>query len=548
MALRISIPFWPIGLSEIRKTIRWLTILSTGVAVGMLALGTVVLLDAREDAWRQAKQASANLALVLERDISRNIALYDLSLQGVVKALQEPDINQVSPAIRHMALFDSSATGEDLGSILVLNAAGSVLEDSTSVVPHTLNLADRDYFRIQRERPDVGLYVSHPYLSRLRGGDASIAISRRIPTPDGRFGGVVMGALRLAYFQKLFEKLNLGPGGSVTLIRRDGRLIARYPFLKTDFDRDMSNSATFRHFAAALQGSFEGTSSYGIKRLYTYRHIGSLPLVLSVALSVDEIYSNWWRKAVIVATILVVLCGATVALCLLFRRELLRRIAAESALVEAADKLSVIAATDGLTGLANRRAFDVGLRVEWKRAIRTETPIALLMVDVDYFKPYNDGYGHQKGDHALQTIATCILQNIRRPGDLGARYGGEEFVALLPDTDWTGAITVAEGIRRAVEGLGIPHVGSPSGQLTVSIGVTVVRPLHGEAEDVVVQEADQALYDAKHTGRNRVSTAGRGDAPIALNLPSVRQAADPPSLPAGTQDPITPGHLAGDIS
>jgi diguanylate cyclase (GGDEF)-like protein len=484
----------------------------------MLALGTAVLLDAREDAWRQAKQASANLALVLERDIARNIALYDLSLQGVIKALHEPGINQVSPAIRHMALFDSSASGEDLGSILVLNAAGSVVADSTSIVPHTLNLADRDYFRIQQERPNVGLYVSRPFLSRLRNGDASIAISRRILAPDGRFGGVVIGALRLVYFQKLFEKLNLGPGGSVTLIGGDGRLIARYPFLETDFGRDMSNSATFRRFAAAPQGSFAGTSSYRIKRLYTYRHVGDLPLILSVALSVDEIYSDWWRKALIVAVILVVLCGANVALCLLFRREILRRLAAESALLEAADRLSVIAATDGLTGLANRRAFDAGLRVEWKRAIRAETPIALLMLDVDYFKLYNDGYGHQEGDRALQTIATCILQNIRRPGDLGARYGGEEFVALLPDTDWAGAITVAEGIRSAVEGLGIPHAGCPSGQLTVSVGVAVVRPLLGEAEDLMVKEADQALYDAKHAGRNRLSTAGRGDSSIVVSL------------------------------
>ncbi|WP_158931398.1 GGDEF domain-containing protein [Acidisphaera sp. S103] len=501
-----------------RKTIRWLTILSMGVASGMLALGAIVLLDAREDAWQQAKQASANLALVLERDIARNIALYDLSLQGVITALQQPDIDQVSPQIRHMAVFDSSASGEDLGSILVLNTAGSVVEDSTSIVPHTLNLADRDYFRVQEERPDIGLYVSRPFLSRLRGGDASIAISRRIPASDGRFGGVVMGALRVAYFQKLFEKLNLGPGGSVTLIGGDGRLIARYPVLEADFNRDMSNSTTFRKFAAAPQGSFEGASSYGVRRLYTYQHIGNLPLILSVALSVDEIYSAWWRKTLIVATILVVLCGATVALCLLFRREMLRRLAAEGALVEAADKLSVIAATDGLTGLANRRAFDARLRVEWNRAIRAETPIALLMLDADCFKLYNDGYGHQEGDRVLQMIATCIQKSIRRPGDLGARYGGEEFVAVLPNTDWAGASTVAEAIRSAVEGLDIPHAGSPSGRLTVSIGVAVARPLLGEAESLIVKEADDALYDAKHAGRNRVNTAGRDDPPIAMGL------------------------------
>jgi Cache domain len=344
-----------------RNTIRWLTILSMGVAAGMLALGAVVLLGAREDAWLQAERSSANLALVLERDIARNIALYDLSLQGVIKALQQPEIDHISPQIRQMALFDSSASAEDLGSLLVLNTAGRVVADSTSIVPHTLNLADRDYFRIHQERPDAGLYVSRPFRSRLRNGDASIAISRRIPAPGGRFEGVVIGALRLDYFQKLFEKLNLGAGGTVTLIGLDGRLIARHPFHEADLDRDMSDSPTFRNLVAAPLGSFAGTSSYGIRRLYTFRHVGDLPLILSVAVSVDEIYTTVWRKGLIVGSILVVLCGTTMALCLLFRREMLRRIAAESGLVEAAEKLSVIAATDGLTGLANRRSFDARL-------------------------------------------------------------------------------------------------------------------------------------------------------------------------------------------
>ena len=186
-----------------------------------------------------------------------------------------------------------------------------------------------------------------------------------------------MGALRLDYFQKLFGKLNLGPSGTVTLIGLDGRLIARHPFHETDLGRDMSGSATFRNFTTAPQGTFAGTSSYGVRRLYTFKHVGDLPLILSVAVSVEEIYSTVWHKGLIVGSILLLLCGATLALCLLFRREMLRRMAAESRLIEAAEKMSVVAATDGLTGLANRRAFDTRLQVEWRRAIRTKTPIAL---------------------------------------------------------------------------------------------------------------------------------------------------------------------------
>jgi diguanylate cyclase (GGDEF)-like protein len=184
--------------------------------------------------------------------------------------------------------------------------------------------------------------------------------------------------------------------------------------------------------------------------------------------------------------------------------------------------------------------------VEWKRAIRAETPIALLMFDADCFKLYNDGYGHPEGDRVLQTIASCIQENIRRPGDLGARYGGEEFVVVLPDTEWLGAVTVAESIRSAVEGLDIPHVGSPSGRLTVSIGVAVVRPLLGEAESLVVKAADEALYDAKHTGRNRVSTAGRADAPLAMCIPPFMKGGDRAPLPMRTQGPVMPVICVGE--
>jgi hypothetical protein len=136
-------------------------------------------------------------------------------LQGVISALQQPGIAPVRSKIWHMAAFDGTASANDLGSTLVLNGAGDVIANSTSVISHALNLADRDYFRIHQNKPDVGLFFSRPFRSRLRGGDASIAISRRISAPDGHFNGVVVAAVRLAYFQKLFKKLNLGYEGSV---------------------------------------------------------------------------------------------------------------------------------------------------------------------------------------------------------------------------------------------------------------------------------------------------------------------------------------------
>ncbi|WP_198384771.1 sensor domain-containing diguanylate cyclase [Roseomonas sp. KE2513] len=478
-----------------------------GVAVGVLGLGALVLLDARTDAWRQAEQASANLTRALEADIARNIHTYDLSLQGTSAALSQPGLDQATPEVRHMALFDRAGVAEYLGSVLVLNAEGTIVANSTSLVPERLNFADRDYFRVHQDRAEAGLYISRPYQSRLRRGDPSIAISRRLPGAE-RFQGVVMGAMRLAYFQDLFSKLDLGSQGSVTLLRTDGTVVARHPFREGDVGRDLSGSDTFRRISASPFGRFVANAPLdGVERLYTFRHVGDLPLILSVGVSTAEVYAAWWNKVSSLGSILLVLGGATVALCLLFKREMLRRLEAEKALTEAAERLSVIAATDGLTGLANRRQFDAVLDREWRRAARNALPVSLLLLDADFFKAYNDRYGHQKGDEVLRGIAACIRSVLRRPGDTGARYGGEEFVVILPDTDAAGAWTMAERLRDAVAALEIPHAASPIGLVSVSIGIATAYPQRGQLPDPFVEEADCALYDAKRGGRNRVCAA-----------------------------------------
>jgi diguanylate cyclase (GGDEF)-like protein len=481
-----------VGAAPSARSIRRLSALGIIAALGMLTLGAVMLLDARKDAWRQAENSATNLATALERDIAHHIASYDLSLRGVAEALQQPGIDQVSPEIRHAAVFDRAATADYLGSLLVLDAAGNVVEDSTAQVPHSINFADRDYFRVHQDQPDAGLYVSRPFRSRLRNGDASIAISRRLSAPDGSFAGVVVGTMRLAYFQSRFANLDMGANGAVTLLRADGRLIARNPFRDADIDRDVGNT-----------GALDG-----LQRVYTYRRVGDLPLILNVAMSVDDIYAAWWSRALVIGPVLVLLCAATMALCVLFRREMLRRIVAEHALTEAADKLLLMASTDSLTGLANRRTFDADLQREWRLAIRTQTPIALLMLDADNFKLFNDRYGHPDGDSVLQRIASCIRSQLRRPADRGVRYGGEEFVALLPDTELRGAVTIAESIRAAIAALAIAHEDAPGGRVTVSIGVASCYPVAGTAPGSLVQAADAALYEAKHAGRNHVRIAG----------------------------------------
>lgn len=174
-------------------------------------------------------------------------------------------------------------------------------------------------------------------------------------------------------------------------------------------------------------------------------------------------------------------------------------------LAEANGELQRLSQEDVLTNLPNRRRFEMSLAKEWKWMLREQRPLALILCDVDFFKQYNDTYGHLQGDQCLRAVAHALREKVHRPGDLVARYGGEEFVAILVDTDLAGAQVVAEAFRQAVRGLQIPHRSSSvDGCVTLSVGVASLVPEVGLEPEALVSLADQALYLAKQRGRNRV--------------------------------------------
>jgi diguanylate cyclase (GGDEF)-like protein len=173
-------------------------------------------------------------------------------------------------------------------------------------------------------------------------------------------------------------------------------------------------------------------------------------------------------------------------------------------LQESEARLRLLATTDALTGLPNRRRFDEVFTIAWRQALRDQSSISLLMIDADCFKSYNDQYGHDAGDGCLRAIAGAIGALVARAGDFAARYGGEEFVMLLQDTDAEGALTVAQRIHAAICELNVPHDGSPMGIATVSIGVATTVPVHLDDRGTLIRAADRNLYAAKHGGRSRI--------------------------------------------
>ncbi|ERT09697.1 diguanylate cyclase domain protein [Lyngbya aestuarii BL J] len=177
----------------------------------------------------------------------------------------------------------------------------------------------------------------------------------------------------------------------------------------------------------------------------------------------------------------------------------------QTALEEANKKLQYLANIDGLTQIANRRSFDETLNREWCRATREQQPLSLILCDVDYFKAYNDYYGHLQGDECLIQVAQAISQVVRRPADLVARYGGEEFVVILPNTDGSGAVQVAQLIQEQIRQLQSPHVKSDvSPYITLSLGISSIIPSCKMSSEQLVNAADRALYQAKQQGRNQI--------------------------------------------
>jgi two-component system chemotaxis family response regulator WspR len=171
-------------------------------------------------------------------------------------------------------------------------------------------------------------------------------------------------------------------------------------------------------------------------------------------------------------------------------------------------ELQRLSSMDGLTSLANRRQFDKTLETEWARAIRGGLPLSLIFADIDFFKRYNDHYGHQNGDDCLRQVAGALQKTIHRPADLVSRYGGEEFVMILPETTDEGALAVAEKVLATVAALKIPHANSEAaGHVTLSIGVATLCPKEGAQPQELIEMADKMLYRAKERGRNCIEVA-----------------------------------------
>jgi diguanylate cyclase (GGDEF)-like protein len=471
-----------------RISAKLLIISSVVTVIGFSAICVNVMLDMRRGEEALAHQTLENLATSIDADISRNFDIYDLSLKAVASNMLLPEINTVPRAIRQLILFDHSTTAKHFGAIQVFDADGRLTIDASTLDPQQESRADEDYFRIHRDNPGADLFISRPMLFR---GAYSIVLSRRLSDTDGGFMGVVAGSIRFSYFHELFERLNLDPEDTITVLKRDRTIMMRRPFDLDIIGRNLNDRQAWKADNLRAGSSFAGQGPVDpTARLYA-RSGDSGPLFVVAGKPLNAVYALWQKEALRIGAVVLMLSLFVLGSAIVLAREIGRRADAES-------KLEEMATTDALTGLRNRRKFDHVIDIEWRRAMRQKTQVALLMIDADHFKAYNDTFGHQAGDQVLVGIAICISDSVRRAGDCAARYGGEEFAVLLPNTSDTDAFKVAETIRAKVQGWS--HGGAGS---TVSCGIASLAPTADMDWAILVAAADKALYAAKAGGRNQ---------------------------------------------
>ena len=469
-----------------------------GITLATTSVTAVSLYQMRLDAMAQARDAAQNLALSLQKEAERNLDIYQLAMRDVVTSMEAPSIRQLAPDARQILAFNAANNVRDLGAIFAADAAGNRILDSRRPMPTNVNVSDRDYFQVQQQQKGAGLYLSKPLVPRVgNAAQPSIALSLRLDDANGRFSGIVAGMLRLSFFRQLFEDSILGDHGTLTLLRTDGTVLMRRPYHTGDIGSSLAGGHSFPPLVQSDHGTYVDVAVLDhVERLYSFRRIGSYPLVVVVGLATGDIYTGWRKRAFAIGMVTAILDVLTIMLCLMFSGQLRRRFAMER-------QLQTLAWFDALTGLPNRAQLNTETLRILADASRNSSQFAILFIDLDRFKRVNDTLGHSAGDEVLSEVARR-LRNCVRGEDVIGRLGGDEFLAVLQDCDVHRAAHIAGRILHALyQPIIVDAKYDTSITLSASIGVSLY-PHDGQDADTLLRNADMAMYKAKSTGRNQV--------------------------------------------
>lgn len=499
----------PFGKSRATTVFRLTVYFIAAVIVTFIAVeGWRAWRDYRQ-AFNAANDSVINLARATAQHAEDAIRQVDILTDALAERVEGDGLDHLDVPRIHALMVQQARIMPQLDGLFIYGSDGQWIVTDKSATPDAANNADRDYFIYHRTHSDRDVRIGEVVRSRSTH-ELIIPISRRLNNPDGSFAGVLLGTIRVSYFVDYYGDFKIDDKGALVLAMRNGKILVRRPFTEGVTDQSLAESDIFKRY---LPSSNVGVAEVkavidGTYRLYGYRVLGSYPLVVEAGLSRESFVGPWRRDLIKTGLFLLILVAGLVGFGFIVLKQLRQRILMESELRLAHQAVQDMALTDSLTGLGNRRKLDTLLDQEIARAKRQGSPLALIMLDVDFFKRFNDRYGHSAGDDCLRRVAGAIRQTLKRPADLAVRYGGEEFTVLLPDTTTTGASLMAEEILVAIRQLCIEHSDHPLAFVTASAGVASGMPSVDEMTSVgLIKAADAFLYMAKNSGRNRWHSA-----------------------------------------
>jgi diguanylate cyclase (GGDEF)-like protein len=455
----------------------------------------------QEEAKAEERVASTSLLLgewIKGAFVASDYILRDIVHTVPVSELQFPVTNPEEHARISQYIDDKRKTFP--------HANGVGLNDKNCILTHTPSIvgfdaSNREWCRVPKNNPEIKTYVSNMFASN--NGELMVVQTRKFPGDE--FSGLAGIGVNLKFFSTWLEKVSVNTYGVIGITDLNAKLLARKPAKPEELGEKMSNPV-LKDFIASGENYITARAISPVdqeQRLYGLRKIEGLPFVVVVGEADRDWQADWRQRAFLTIGALIIL-WSLVFLTLHIYWERLKNLAE---LKRVRDELENLSLTDALTGLANRRCFNDVLDAECQRMRRIKSSISVIMVDVDFFKAFNDTYGHLAGDECLKMVAGVIQSKLKRPQDLAARYGGEEFCCILPGTDHAGAVAIATSIKDGVANLGIRHEGSTiENYVTVSLGVATLICDEEINSETIVNLADERLYWAKKNGRNQVGS------------------------------------------
>lgn len=483
--------------------------------LNIFGIWIALFIQIRHDYLQTKKSAEANifnLARAYEEHVNGNVKDIDKLLLNLRTEYKE----SFSHFTAESGLIKEYGYDNKQVQLTVINQEGTV-EFADSPLGHDLlGPVERQQLVKSFEIKNDALFISNP-LPEKTNNHWSVNFTRKLFDKKGAFAGILIASASPSFFSDFFQSIDVGNNGAITLFGTDRYILARAAGTRNTDDAIGKQIAEDHPFISKRiqNGIYSSTCSIdGVNRISAFRKLQKYPLFVQVGLSEKDIFrntSNRRNNMLVIGVLISVAFFAALAVLIQLEREqqkLLEKVSKrDGQLQDTLKELEHLVTTDSLTGLPNRRSFFSRAQIEFTRSNRYNRPLSLIMIDVDHFKNVNDRYGHLVGDTALKHVSK-IMANCIRESDMVARYGGEEFIIILPETDASGAGNIAERVRLEIEGSRVLVDGMADLGLTVSMGIACKSSSNRIQDlDRLLQEADDAMYQSKTSGRNCISVS-----------------------------------------